>query len=28
VAACPSGAITAKHFKDGQILSEIEGLMI
>jgi len=28
VAACPSGAITAKHFKDEQILSEIEGLMI
>ncbi len=26
VAACPAGAITARHFSDRQILAEIEGL--
>jgi heterodisulfide reductase subunit A len=26
-AACPSGAIKAKHFTDGEIAAEIEGLM-
>ncbi|HZL07466.1 MAG TPA: 4Fe-4S dicluster domain-containing protein, partial [Coriobacteriia bacterium] len=27
VAACPSGAITARHFTDKQIFSEIEGVL-
>jgi heterodisulfide reductase subunit A-like polyferredoxin len=26
VAACPAGAITARHFSDHQIMAEIEGL--
>jgi hypothetical protein len=26
VAACPAGAITARHFSDTQIWAEIEGL--
>ena len=25
-AACPAGAITARHFSDEQIIAEIEGL--
>ncbi len=28
VAACPSGAITGKHFTDGQIIAEIEGVLV
>jgi heterodisulfide reductase subunit A len=27
VAACPAGAITAKHFTDQQILAQIEGVL-
>jgi heterodisulfide reductase subunit A len=27
VAACPSGAITGRHFTDKQIVAEIEGLL-
>ena len=28
VAACPSGAITGKHFTTGQLLAEIEGVLV
>jgi len=28
VAACPSGAITGKHFTTGQIMAEIEGILV
>ncbi len=28
VAACPAAAITARHFSDGQIYAEIEGLLV
>jgi heterodisulfide reductase subunit A len=27
VAACPAGAITARHFSDRQIIAELEGLL-
>ena len=27
VAACPSGAIKARHFTDAQIFAEIEGVL-
>jgi heterodisulfide reductase subunit A len=27
-AACPSGAITSQHFSEGQIMAELEGILL